>query len=222
MLKYHESDNPHHLPWSGHRASGKTSLADAPLCTRSPTRLDRMGNVDDGTSVSDFDEEEHKHHFSVDTSVLHLEHEGRFVHMLDAPGPTRTSSGRALGGPERGRDGPSIVVSAAKRGSRSTHPPDVRGRPANTNLTRLIVVNKCDGRTNISLPGTDRRHPGDVRQRSASLFNVPDGARGRTSRGVVGVLEPPEKDAARVPRRFRIGRAPSPTGGRHPSSATRG
>src|SRR5215207_5159294 len=83
MLKYHESDI-RTIALVGHRASGKTSLADALLHTAHA--VDRMGNVDDGTSVSDFDEEEHKHHFSVDTSVLHLEHEGRFVHLLDAPG----------------------------------------------------------------------------------------------------------------------------------------
>ena len=44
------------------------------------------GSVDDGTSVSDFDEEEKKHHFSIDTSVLHLEHKGKHVNLLDTPG----------------------------------------------------------------------------------------------------------------------------------------
>src|SRR4029079_16982903 len=32
------------------------------------------------------DDEEHKRHFSIDTSVLHAEHEGKYLEILDAPG----------------------------------------------------------------------------------------------------------------------------------------
>ncbi len=83
MLKYHESDI-RTIALVGHRASGKTTLADALLHTAHA--VDRMGNVDDGTSISDYDDEEHKHHFSIDTSILHFEYEGKFVNLLDAPG----------------------------------------------------------------------------------------------------------------------------------------
>src|SRR5437764_2971303 len=48
--------------------------------------VDRRGSVEDGTSVSDYDDEEKKRHFSIDTSVLHLEHQGKQVHLLDTPG----------------------------------------------------------------------------------------------------------------------------------------
>src|SRR5919201_1552243 len=68
----------------GHGAAGKTSLADALLYKAGA--VDRRGSVDDGTSVSDYDDEEKKRHFSIDTSVLHLEHGGKRVHLLDAPG----------------------------------------------------------------------------------------------------------------------------------------
>src|SRR5439155_3503223 len=68
----------------GHGAAGKTSLADTLLFKAGA--LDRRGSVDDGTSVSDFDDEEKKRHFSVDTSVLHLEYKGKHVHLLDTPG----------------------------------------------------------------------------------------------------------------------------------------
>ena len=68
----------------GHRAAGKTTLADALLFEANA--VDRLGSVDDGTSVSDRDEDEQRHHFSIDTSVLHLEHDGKYLHLLDAPG----------------------------------------------------------------------------------------------------------------------------------------
>ena len=83
MLKYHESDI-RTIALVGHRAAGKTSLADALLYEAHA--VDRMGNVDDGTCVSDYDDEEHKHHFSIDTSILHVEHDGKHLNILDAPG----------------------------------------------------------------------------------------------------------------------------------------
>ncbi len=68
----------------GHRASGKTSLADALLFEAHA--VDRLGKVDDGSSVADTDEDEKRHHFSIDTHVLHAEHQGKHLNILDAPG----------------------------------------------------------------------------------------------------------------------------------------
>ena len=80
----HRVEDIRNLALAGHGASGKTSLADALLFQAKA--VERRGSVEDGTSVSDFDEEEHKRHFSIDTSVLHLEHKGKVVHLLDTPG----------------------------------------------------------------------------------------------------------------------------------------
>ena len=68
----------------GHGAVGKTSLADALLFAAKA--VDRRGSVEEGSSVSDFDEEEKKRKFSIDTSVLHLEHKGKQLYLLDTPG----------------------------------------------------------------------------------------------------------------------------------------
>src|SRR6516225_1562102 len=68
----------------GHEAAGKTSLADALLFKAKAN--DRRGSVDDGTSVSDFDEEEKKHKYSIDSSVLHLDCQGKRIYLLDGPG----------------------------------------------------------------------------------------------------------------------------------------
>src|SRR5207245_9553401 len=83
MAKYRTEDI-RNLALVGHGAAGKTSLADALLFKAGA--VDRRGSVEDGTSVSDFDDEEKKRHFSVDTSVLHLEHKGKHFHILDTPG----------------------------------------------------------------------------------------------------------------------------------------
>src|SRR5437763_5784532 len=80
----HAVEDIRNVALAGHGASGKTSLADALLFAAKA--VDRRGSVDDGTSVSDFDEEEHKRRFSVDTSVLNLAHDGKQIHLLDTPG----------------------------------------------------------------------------------------------------------------------------------------
>src|SRR5579875_2044 len=83
MAKYQVADI-RNIALAGHRASGKTSLADALLFQAKA--VERKGSVDDGSSYSDFDDEEKHHRFSIDTSVLHLEHKGRHVNLLDTPG----------------------------------------------------------------------------------------------------------------------------------------
>src|ERR1700675_1637004 len=83
MSKY-RSEDIRNIALAGHGASGKTSIADALLFQAKA--VERRGSVDDGTSVSDYDEEETKRRASIDTSVLHLEHKGKQVHLLDTPG----------------------------------------------------------------------------------------------------------------------------------------
>src|SRR4029079_4064444 len=83
-MSKHRTEDLRNIALAGHRASGKTSLADALLFQAKA--VDRKGSVDEGTSVSDFDEEEKHHRFSIDTSVLNLEHKGKHINLLDTPG----------------------------------------------------------------------------------------------------------------------------------------
>src|SRR5712675_181157 len=83
MAKYQVADI-RNIALVGHGASGKTSLADALLFKAKA--VERRGCVDEGTSVSDYDDEEKARHFSIDTAVLNLVHQGKHVHLLDTPG----------------------------------------------------------------------------------------------------------------------------------------
>ena len=68
----------------GHAGSGKTTLADAILCYVKAT--DRIGKIDDSTTVMDFDAEEKKRKVSVSTSVYSFDAADRHINLIDAPG----------------------------------------------------------------------------------------------------------------------------------------
>ncbi len=68
----------------GHGGSGKTTLAEALLFTAGA--IPRMGSVMDGTTVCDFDEEEHKRHQSVSLSLAPFDWKGHKINLIDTPG----------------------------------------------------------------------------------------------------------------------------------------
>lgn len=68
----------------GHGSAGKTTLVDHLLVKTGAVK----GNpsVDDGTSICDFDEEEKHHHHSIEDTVTHFEHAGKYFNFIDTPG----------------------------------------------------------------------------------------------------------------------------------------
>src|SRR5581483_4023762 len=93
MASYHAEDI-RTVALVGHEQAGKTSLADALLFKAKA--VDRRGSVDDGSSVSDYDEEEKKHKYSIDSAVMHLDYQGKRVYLIDTPGKP-DYIGQALG-----------------------------------------------------------------------------------------------------------------------------
>lgn len=69
---------------AGHAGCGKTTLTEALLYKAGS--LERMGRVEDGTTVSDFDPEEEKRRASLSTSVVPVEYDGIKFNLIDAPG----------------------------------------------------------------------------------------------------------------------------------------
>src|SRR4051794_7370929 len=91
----HHVDDIRSIALVGHEVTGKTSLADALLFKAKA--VDRRGCVDEGTSVSDYDDEEKKQKYSIDSSILHLDYQGKRVYLIDCPGKP-DFVGQALGG----------------------------------------------------------------------------------------------------------------------------
>ena len=68
----------------GNAGTGKTTLTERLLLATGV--IQRMGSVEEGTTVSDWSEDEHQHKHSLRPSVLFFEHERHVVNLIDTPG----------------------------------------------------------------------------------------------------------------------------------------
>jgi elongation factor G len=85
MGKY-ETTQIRNLGIVGQGGAGKTSLTEAMLFNTGMT--DRLGKVDQGTSVMDFEPEEIKRGITINSSLNHCEWKGHSLHIVDTPGYT--------------------------------------------------------------------------------------------------------------------------------------
>ena len=69
---------------AGGKSSGKTTLAEALL--HASHAIAKSGDVLSGTTVSDFEKEEKAHGHSLYSSILHLDHQGKRINLIDTPG----------------------------------------------------------------------------------------------------------------------------------------
>ncbi|WP_030965183.1 elongation factor G-like protein EF-G2 [Streptomyces sp. NRRL S-378] len=68
----------------GHSGSGKTTLVEALALTAGA--VNRAGRVEDGATVSDYDEIEHRRQRSIQLSLVPVEWDGIKINVLDTPG----------------------------------------------------------------------------------------------------------------------------------------
>jgi elongation factor G len=83
-LKAYPSTKVRNVALVGHGGSGKTSLTEALLFVVGA--IPRMGRVEDGNTVSDFDPEAARRNISVSMAIAPFEHDGHKVNLLDTPG----------------------------------------------------------------------------------------------------------------------------------------
>ncbi len=69
---------------AGHTSVGKTSFLDTVLFNIAAA--DSIGKVDDGKSLSDFDEEEIKRKISIKSSIFSINYNNTVINILDTPG----------------------------------------------------------------------------------------------------------------------------------------
>lgn len=78
------TDNIRNVTILGHGSSGKTSLVEALLFNGGGTS--RVGRVEDGSTVSDWDEEEQRRGISINLAVVPVEFQEAKLNLVDTPG----------------------------------------------------------------------------------------------------------------------------------------
>ncbi|MFH1718760.1 MAG: elongation factor G [Planctomycetota bacterium] len=129
----------------GHGGSGKTSLAEAILHKTGATN--RLGSVDDKTSISDYYDEEKEHQHSIQSAALHAEHAGKLINIIDTPGyPDFAGPAiKAIPAAET-----AVLVISAPAGI-ETNTRKMFELTAKADMPRIIVINKMDAE-NVVFP----------------------------------------------------------------------
>ena len=122
----------------GAAAGGKTSLVEALL--HRAGAIGTPGSLERCTTVSDFDPLERKLQHSLNTALMHLQHEGTRIHLIDTPG-SPDFLGPVLGALEAVESAAVVVNAQAGAGSATARLMELAAR---RRLCRLIVVNKID------------------------------------------------------------------------------
>ncbi len=127
----------------GPAAAGKTTLAEALLAKSGA--INTPGNVERGSTVSDFDPLERRMQHSLHTAVMHLQHAGTRIHLLDTPGGP-DFLGHSLPALEAVETAAIVINAAAGIEPMARRFMD---QAAARHLSRLIIVNRIDA------PGVD-------------------------------------------------------------------
>ena len=83
-MNVYTTDKIRNVVLLGHGGAGKTSLVEAMAYLAGMTK--RMGKISDGNTISDYDKEETKRLFSINTSMIPIPWEDVKINILDTPG----------------------------------------------------------------------------------------------------------------------------------------
>jgi len=128
----------------GHSGSGKTSLAEAILHKTGATN--RLGSVDEKTSICDYYDEEKEHQHSIQSATIHTEYAGKVINIIDTPGSPEFTGAAITAIPAAET---AVIVISASAGI-ETNTRKLFELATNANLARMIVINKIDAE-NIDL-----------------------------------------------------------------------
>ncbi|MBC8248032.1 MAG: elongation factor G [Anaerolineales bacterium] len=137
-MKEYQTEQLRNIALLSHGSAGKTSLAEAMLFNTGA--INRLGRVAEGTTVSDYDEEEIRRHISLSTSVVPCEWDGYKINILDTPGYLDFVG--EVKGAVRVADGALILLDAASGVEVGTDL--VWGYADEQSLPRLVFINKMN------------------------------------------------------------------------------
>jgi elongation factor G len=133
-----ESGKIRNVAVAGHRGTGKTSLVEAMLFQAGA--VNRLGTIEAGSTVTDWDEDEQRRQMTISASLAHLEWQGRKINLIDTPGEP-SFQGDAISS-LRVVEGTLIVVSGVMGVEVQTS--RVWARSEELGLARVFFVNMLD------------------------------------------------------------------------------
>ena len=136
-MKY-ASNNIRNILIAGHAGSGKTTLTEALVYFSGAA--ERMGRVEDGTTISDFDPEEAKRKASLSASVVPVEYEGIKYNLIDAPGLFDFEAGEYEGI----RAAESVLVVVSGRSGVTVGAEKAFQLARKNHKATMVFVSKCD------------------------------------------------------------------------------
>ena len=178
-MKSYKVEELRNVSLIAHSAAGKTSLTEAILYNTGA--LSRLGRVDEGNTVSDYDPEEIRRKISVNTSMCPWEWGGHKVNLLDTPGYADFVG--EVKGAVRVSDGVVVLVCAVSGVEVGTEL--VWQYADELKLPRLVFINKMD-RENASF----RRALEQIKSKFDGTFvpvQLPIGAQA-TFQGVIDLI----------------------------------
>ncbi len=122
----------------GHGGSGKTSLTEAILHKTGTTN--RLGTVEDKTTVCDYDDEEKQRGHSIHSALAHADYGGKFINIIDTPGYPDFVGSALLSIPAA--EAAVIVVGASAGIEMNTR--KLFNAATKAGKPRIIVINKMD------------------------------------------------------------------------------
>lgn len=83
-MKDYAGEHIRNIGIAGHSGTGKTSLVEALLFCMGETT--RIGQIEQGNTISDYNEDEIERQISINTSLMHGEWDNHKINMVDTPG----------------------------------------------------------------------------------------------------------------------------------------
>jgi len=84
MMKAYTADSIRNIALIGHGGSGKTTIASCLLFDTN--MVNRLGSVDSGTTITDFNEDEIERKISINAATCYVEYKKLKINILDTPG----------------------------------------------------------------------------------------------------------------------------------------
>jgi elongation factor G len=137
-MAYKAADRIRNVALIGHRGSGKTSLHEAMLFEAGV--VNRLGRVEDGTTVSDSEADEKAREMSIGATVASFEHSDRKINLIDTPGEPSFVADTVAS--LRVADAAVVVVNAVM--GVEVHTERLWERADAEGLARLVFVNMLD------------------------------------------------------------------------------